>query len=131
MICSNNLSIGSYKMGSDFDISVPNVVYPQVYAELTTSSISDKEVSLSFDVVVSDLLKHDNSNEIQVLNDMLSIVLDLRASLIANENENLRIELSSTIDPFTESSTDNTAGWVWSLTATIIDLKDRCNLPTL
>jgi hypothetical protein len=130
-ICANNLAIQTFGMGSDFDISIPEIKYPQVYAEIQTSAINDKLVTLTFNIVVSDRLERDNSNEIQVLSDTLDIVMDLRAALIGAQNENLKIDLNNSIDPFTESSTDVTAGWVWGVSFDIIDLKDRCNLPTI
>jgi hypothetical protein len=128
-ICANNLSIKSFEFGSDFDISVGNKLYPQVYAEIQPSTINDKIITISMNIVVSDRLELDNSNELQVLDSMLSIVTDLRAEINAMNSDSIKINESSSIDPFTESSTDITAGWIWGVDFEIIDLKDSCNLP--
>jgi|SRR6478609_3710903 len=128
-ICANNISIEEFDFGSDFDVSVGTRQYPQVYAEIQPSAIEDKSVSLSFNIVVSDRLELDNSNELDVLSSMLDIVMDLRANLTALNSEKIKVSLSSTITPFTESSTDNTAGWTWGIDIEFTDLKDRCNLP--
>lgn len=119
--------IQSVAAGFAWDISAANVVYPQVFIEINPSPIYDKTITHKISLVISDRLQLGLENEIEAISNMIEIGLDLRQRLIDSGTNN-QFNLT-TYTPFTEGSTDLTAGVIMDFDVVEIDSKDRCNFP--
>lgn len=125
--------INDFGFGADYDRGLSTTTkYPLMYAEVQASSFDDKMLLMPFNIVLSDRVDKGANNETDVLSDMLTVAMDVRAMLNSPDNYNsFKVGTSGVLTPFRDSTDDETAGWVLEVTFELIDLKDRCNVPII
>jgi len=112
----NNVSSGD---ADEIDIAANNV-YPLVHIVPQSVVANVKAITYNFNVLVMDLVKHDDRNEQQVLSDTLQIILDIisqyKHGLMLGVQQNDSIYSQSddkdfSVEPFTERFDNVVSGW--------------------
>ena len=112
----NNVSSGDV---DEIDIAGNNV-YPLVHIVPQNVVANVKAITYNFNVLVMDLVKHDERNEQQVLNDTLQIILDIisqyKHGLMLGVKQNDSVYAQSddkdfSVEPFTERFDNVVSGW--------------------
>ena len=80
-IQQSHAQLNGFGFGETFEISTVQENYPLMWANILTSSISGKTLSLALGVLVLDIVSDDNRNEKDILSDTLSISQDIYALL--------------------------------------------------
>ena len=100
--------------------------YPFVYTQVTSSTISESEVTYEFDIVVADIVFEEMEQEMtQVHNRTHGIASDLIASFAFAFNAdsaaegNYRLDLPIRLQPFRARFGNITAGWEASITVRV------------
>lgn len=132
-IGNTHLQINSFGFGSmdqlTMDISTeqePN--YPKMYVSPRDTTLNRNELVINFDIVVVDKLNIDNSNQRDVLNDMLEICKDIYTVLYLSEYET---NWDAICYPIIEEYETVLAGWRLELQITQPHDYNRCDLPEL
>lgn len=122
--------INSFGFGVNSELDISNKVYPQMYVEIEPIALNGKDVTIPFSFIFSDRVTKDLRNETDVISDMMSVSLDIRALLMSPTYfDSFAVDISGTITPFRDSTDDETAGVILDLGIKITDLKDRCQVP--
>lgn len=104
-------------------------VYPSLYYDLTGGNIVERGVSLSFSLYFFDRMLPEDTNETEVLSDMLEVCQDIIAQLRYN-NWEFDEGLSATLTFFTEDTPELLAGVRADITLELPFTADRCQIPT-
>lgn len=117
--------------GNTDDISTKNHKFPLIWAMPTTSSIVGKMIALRFEIYVMDVLRHDKTNELSVMNGTLLIGNDLVINYFNDYETNSFIldEENVTITPFSGDFDDHCGGWIFEVEIQIENTLDHCSLP--
>lgn len=90
------------------------------------------EVSFTFDFYFMDLVQKDLSNEQEVLSDQAQIAMDLIAYLNnPTFDDKFTVATDGSLVPFYEKGDNEMTGWTLSLIFKVLDLRDRCAIPTV
>jgi len=126
----NHAQIKDVKYEDDFDFSAErNLVYPICNIEYLSSTVSGKETSHSFKIVLGDLYDVNikgQSDEIQ--SDMLLIAEDFFSW--AQDFEGFNFQKSVTIQKFVDDKSDRTSGIVFRVSLTVIRTQNTCQIPS-
>lgn len=104
-------------------------IYPSLYFDLTGGNIQDKSLVLNFSLYFMDRMLHEETNETEVMSDMLEICQDIIAQLRYNNFE-FDEGLSATLNFFTEDTPDLLAGVRADITIDIPFIANRCVVPS-
>lgn len=129
-IQQSHAQLNGFGFGETFEISTVQENYPLMWANILTSSISGKTLSLALGILVLDIVSDDNRNEKDILSDTLSISQDIYALLAdpANEDNFLASE-SVTLDPIFEGLPDKVNGWLMTVNVELAYESNRCQIP--
>ena len=129
-IQQSHAQLNGFGFGETFEISTVQENYPLMWANILTSSISGKTLSLALGVLILDIVSDDNRNEKDTLSDTLSISQDVYAMLAdpANEDNFLAAE-SVTLDPICEGFPDKVNGWLRTVNVELAYESNRCQIP--
>jgi hypothetical protein len=101
-----------------------------MWANVLTSNISGKTLSLALGVLILDIVSDDNRNEKDILSDTLSISQDVYALLADPDNEdNFLTAESITLDPIFEGLPDKVNGWLMTVNVELAYESNRCQIP--
>jgi hypothetical protein len=132
-ICNNHLQINSFVFGSITDISASDQEqYTMVWCDINDSQMSERMFTMNLSLYVLDIQRADNSNEIDVLSDTLSIGRDLIAELsdpIYQDYFNVRYDVN--FGQVREGFPDVVNGWKLDIALDLMELNDRCQVPTI
>ena len=104
-------------------------VYPSLYIDLSGGNVSERGVTLNFSLYFFDRMLHEETNETEVLSDMLEVCQDIIAQLRYNNFE-FDEGLSATLSFFTEDTPDLLAGVRADITIELPYTANRCVVPT-
>lgn len=104
-------------------------VYPSLYFDLTGGNIAEKSLVLNFSLYFFDRMLHEETNETEVLSDMLEVCQDIIAQLRSQSFE-FDEGLSATLNFFTEDTPDYLAGVRADITLDLPFLANRCVVPS-
>ena len=131
-LANSHQQINSFGYGDIDQINISgNTEYPLMYVVLMPqgSNVSGKNVNLNYSFLFIDKADHNNIQEVE--SDMLQVALDIRASLNNPVYDDyFSLNDNSSIDFFNERFEDVVAGVNMGITLTVLDLKDRCQIPT-
>jgi hypothetical protein len=131
-ICSNHAQINSFIFGQISEISASEQEqYPLVWCDVNDSQMSERLFTLNLSLYVLDIQRVDNSNEIDVLSDTLSIGRDLIAALnnpTYQDYFNVKYDVNFT--QVREGFPDIVDGWKLDIGLELMELNDRCQIPT-
>ena len=104
-------------------------VYPSLYFDLTGGNIAERSLVLNFSLYFFDRMLHEETNETEVLSDMLEVCQDIIAQLRSQSFE-FDEGLSATLNFFTEDTPDLLAGVRADITLDLPFLANRCIVPS-
>jgi hypothetical protein len=104
-------------------------VYPSLYFDLTGGQIQERSVILNFSLYFFDRMLHEETNETEVLSDMLEVCQDIIAQLRSQTFE-FDEGLSATLSFFTEDTPDLLAGVRADITLDLPYIANRCVVPS-
>ena len=110
-------------------LSNGEVTYPAMFFTLTDAQILAKQIQYNFSIYCMDRMLMEETNETEVLSDMILVGQDMVASLrdpIYNwtANDNMSVTF------YTESDPDYLAGVKIDFSLTLSSLNDTCQIPT-
>jgi hypothetical protein len=104
-------------------------LYPSLYFDLTGGQIQERSLVLNFSLYFFDRMLHEETNETEVLSDMLEVCQDIIAQL-RHQNFEFDEGLSATLSFFTEDTPDLLAGVRADITLDLPFLANRCVVPS-
>lgn len=122
-IGNDSLIVKTTTIGDIFEIDLTETTYPLLHVATSTANYTPHELTYNFQFIVMDLVKKDESNEEDVLSDMLQVVGDIYSELKNSDfntdyedfRHTIKIEDNISCEPFTERFDNEVSGW----TATI------------
>lgn len=119
----DSLIIKTTTIGDVFEVDLVNTSYPLLHISTETANFEQNILTYSFQFIVMDLVSKDESNEEDVLSDMLQVIGDIISNLKNSDfdsnyddfRHSLRIQNDISCEPFTERFDNEVSGW----TATI------------
>ena len=131
-ICQNHAQINDFNFGEVTDIAASEQEkYPSVWADVLPSGIGEKTLTLNMLIKVMDIQKADQVNEQDTLSDTLSISQDIYAALTNPTYQDYFIIAEEVaLNPIREGLPDLVNGWDMNVTFELVQLKDRCQIPT-
>jgi hypothetical protein len=110
-------------------LSNGEVTYPAMFFNLNDAQILAKQIQYNFSIYVMDRMLMEETNETEVLSDMILVGQDMVASLRDHiyqwtANDNMSVTF------FTESDPDYLAGVKIDFSLTLSSLNDTCQIPT-
>lgn len=104
-------------------------LYPSLYFDLTGGSIQERSLVLNFSLYFFDRVLHEETNETEVLSDMLEVCQDIIAQLRSQSFE-FDEGLSATLSFFTDDTPDLLGGVRADITLDLPFLANRCVVPS-
>lgn len=129
-IATNHKQINTYGSGDIWDIATSgDINYPLMWVSLEDSTIGNRTESLSFDIILMDIVKGGRVNEADALSDMLEVAKDVIAQLNNPSYQWSFANDSVTITNFTERFLDSVAGVTMKVKLDLPFSFDRCAMP--
>lgn len=99
--------------------------------EVENSDISENIITDQYRIWFSDMVRHDEIDELDTLSRVKSIALDLIAYLDKSSalGDKSDVSLTHSLEPYTEVFDDRVSGWVLTLTIEQNFNYDNCNIP--
>ena len=104
-------------------------VYPSLYIDLTGGNVAERGVTLNFSLYFFDRVLHEETNETEVLSDMLEVCQDIIAQLRSQSFE-FDEGLSATLNFFTDDTPDLLAGVRADISLELPFIANRCQVPS-
>lgn len=104
-------------------------IYPSLFFDLTGGNIVEKSVVLNFSLYFFDRVLHEETNETEVLSDMLEVCQDIIAQLRSNVFE-FDEGLSANLTFFTDDNPELLGGVRADISIDIPFLANRCVVPS-
>tara|TARA_R100001594_G_scaffold11334_3_gene25808 strand:+ start:9818 stop:10327 length:510 start_codon:yes stop_codon:yes gene_type:complete len=136
-----HLQIQKVTTGDIWEIDLEkNTEFPLFHINPVNVSLAARQKTFNFQLFIMDLVEPNESNEQEVLSDMLEIMTDIvglfkHSELLytydASHGEEPRyfIDDDFTCEPFTERFDNSVSGWVMELAVTVESELDTCNMP--
>ena len=126
----SHAQINGFGFGEVFELSTQQENYPLLWANVLTSNISEKTLTLNFGIMILDIVSDDSRNERDTMSDTLSISQDVIAMLENPTNDdNFLVGDSVTLEPLFEAFPDKVNGWLMTLSFELPFEANRCQVP--
>jgi hypothetical protein len=126
----SHAQLNGFGFGEVFELSTQQENYPLLWANVLTSNISEKTLTLNFGIMILDIVSDDSRNERDTMSDTLSISQDVIAMLENPTNDdNFLIGDSVTLEPLFEAFPDKVNGWLMTLSFELPFEANRCQVP--
>ena len=126
----SHAQLNGFGFGEVFELSTQQENYPLMWANVLTSNISEKTLTLNFGIMILDIVSDDSRNERDTLSDTLSISQDVIA-LLENplNDDNFLVGDSVTLEPLFEVFPDKVNGWLMTVAFELPFVANRCQVP--
>ena len=126
----SHAQLNGFGFGEVFELSTQQENYPLMWANVLTSNISEKTLTLNFGIMILDIVSDDSRNERDTLSDTLSISQDVIA-LLENplNDDNFLVGDSVTLEPLFEVFPDKVNGWLMTVAFELPFEANRCQVP--
>jgi len=104
-------------------------LYPSLYFDLTGGNIAERGLTLNFSLYFFDRVLHEETNETEVLSDMLEVCQDIIAQLRSQSFE-FDEGLSANLSFFTDDTPELLGGVRADITLELPFLANRCVVPS-
>ena len=104
-------------------------VYPSLYYDLTGGNVAERGITLNFSLYFFDRMLPEDTNETEVLSDMLEVCQDIIAQLRYN-NWEFDEGLNASLTFFTEETPELLAGVRADITLELPFTANRCQVPS-
>lgn len=126
----SHAQLNGFGFGEVFELSTQQENYPLLWANVLTSNISEKTLTLNFGIMILDIVSDDSRNERDTMSDTLSISQDVIAMLENPTNDDsFLIGDSVTLEPLFEAFPDKVNGWLMTLSFELPFEANRCQVP--
>jgi len=126
----SHAQLNGFGFGEVFELSTQQENYPLLWANVLTSNISEKTLTLNFGIMILDIVSDDSRNERDTMSDTLSISQDVIAMLENPLNDDsFLIGDSVTLEPLFEAFPDKVNGWLMTLSFELPFEANRCQVP--
>jgi hypothetical protein len=126
----SHAQLNGFGFGEVFELSTQQENYPLMWANVLTSNISEKTLTLNFGIMILDIVSDDSRNERDTMSDTLSISQDVIAMLENPTNDdNFLVGDSVTLEPLFEAFPDKVNGWLMTLSFELPFEANRCQVP--
>lgn len=120
--------INSFGQGDVWEITANKLQHPTLWVDIQASTINRNTVSYAFQVYCMDLVNKNESNELDVQNDIFMILRDL-IIILKRDYELIPENSSIQITPFTENFDDEVSGWFINLNLEAEVTYGECDVP--
>ena len=132
-IANTHLQVNSFGFGSESQLNMDNQtmvtpLFPRLYVVPRETTLARNELIYNFDIIISDVLEDDLSNQRDVMSDTLEICKDVFTVLYLSEYESI---WGANVTPFFDEYDHVLTGWRMSLQITQPFDYNRCVLPEL
>lgn len=126
----SHAQLNGFGFGEVFELSTQQENYPLMWANVLTSNISEKTLTLNFGIMILDIVSDDSRNERDTLSDTLSISQDVIA-LLENplNDDSFLVGDSVTLEPLFEVFPDKVNGWLLTIAFELPFEANRCQVP--
>ena len=122
-IGNNHLFIQTTTIGDIFEVDLVETKYPLLHIGTSSASYDRSTLTYSFQLLVMDLVKKDESNENEVLSDTLQIIGDVLSVLLNSDYDTnyrdfrhtIQVQENISCEPFTERFDNEVTGWTASV----------------
>lgn len=121
----------SFGWGNISNISTKNYSYAMMWLMPTLSDFEGSMTTLKFDMYIMDILEHDRTNLLSIMDRTLTMGNDVVA-YFWQDNYDLDFDLdeeSVTIQPFEGKFDDHLAGWIFSIEIQLKTNLNKCITP--
>jgi hypothetical protein len=126
----SHAQLNGFGFGEVFELSTQQENYPLLWANVLTSNISEKTLTLNFGIMILDIVSDDSRNERDNMSDTLSISQDVIAMLENPTNDDsFLVGDSVTLEPLFEAFPDKVNGWLMTLSFELPFEANRCQVP--
>jgi hypothetical protein len=126
----SHAQLNGFGFGEVFELSTQQENYPLMWANVLTSNISEKTLTLNFGIMILDIVSDDSRNERDTMSDTLSISQDVIAMLENPTNDDsFLVGDSVTLEPLFEAFPDKVNGWLMTLSFELPFEANRCQVP--
>jgi hypothetical protein len=126
----SHAQLNGFGFGEVFELSTQQENYPLLWANVLTSNISEKTLTLNFGIMILDIVSDDSRNERDTMSDTLSISQDVIAMLENPTNDDsFLVGDSVTLEPLFEAFPDKVNGWLITLSFELPFEANRCQVP--
>jgi hypothetical protein len=126
----SHAQLNGFGFGEVFELSTQQENYPLLWANVLTSNISEKTLTLNFGIMILDIVSDDSRNERDTMSDTLSISQDVIAMLENPINDDsFLVGDSVTLEPLFEAFPDKVNGWLMTLSFELPFEANRCQVP--
>jgi hypothetical protein len=126
----SHAQLNGFGFGEVFDLSTQQENYPLMWANILTSNISEKTLTLNFGIMILDIVSDDSRNERDTFSDTLSISQDVIAMLENPTNDDsFLVGDSVTLEPLFEVFPDKVNGWLMTVAFELPFEANRCQVP--
>jgi hypothetical protein len=128
---NNHAQINTVIYADDFDFSAyPDILYRVVHIQSVDTSIKGKEIMNRFKFMIADIENPNNENsENEIWSDTLLIADDFLSFFGDDDFEEFILDTDTTIQTFSESGTDRTAGVVFTANVRQVRELNPCAIP--
>lgn len=124
-----HLQVKEYGQGDLWEINPKELDYLVLWAIEESVSLNERTLTYNIRLLAMDRVTTGEENEEEVLSDTLSIILDFVAYFRQLHTENISIQNSVNIEPFTERFDDKVSGHSCVLAITQPYNYNKCQIP--
>jgi len=131
-IADNHRQISTFGQGDVWEIATSGTInYPLFWVVTKGSRIRRGEIGYEFQFLAMDMVRKDEENENDVLNDTLQIITDMISKLKMGKFAGIDLKFSDEIkfESFTERFDEQVSGWLADLTVWTDWNWDSCAIP--
>ena len=125
-----HLQVKQYGKGDVWEIQPKELDYLVLWAIEESASVSERTLTYNIRLLAMDRVLPGEENEEEVLSDTLSILLDFVAYFRQLHTEDVSIQTSVSLEPFTERFDDKVTGHSCVLSITQPYNYNKCQIPT-
>lgn len=130
-IATAHTQINTFFFGDVWEFATSGTTtYPAMAVHLENSSLTRRLTNLTMDIYIMDKVRNGESNETEVLSDMLLVSKDILSEITHPDwSWNVRNEDTITIEPFTEKLQDTLTGCKMTVIFQLVTPNDTCQIP--
>ena len=132
---NDSLIIKTTTIGDIFEVDLVETTYPLLHITTSTANYTPNVLTYNFQFIVMDLVSKDESNEEDVLSDMLQVIGDVISNLKNSDFDTdfedfrhiIRIQDNIACEPFTERFDNEVTGWTATISISVDFNSSACS----
>jgi len=105
-------------------------IYPLMWANVVAGSVSGNALFINLQILIADMVHKDESNDVDVLSDTHSVILDIAAlfKYLSTQKRFVFIQDIS-LTPFRDEGDDERTGWIANISIKQVFNYKECSVP--